>query len=137
LPSTVANIQFGCDNQGYMVFNNTGYSFTYWYDNNNNRIVIQFISDLPNPNRITINPNFAVDLDGWNWNKFNWSGYAGIGSAVYTGGVDGGFLFQDDIFEIGKTYTVSFDILTEYFGGTNNNTIKVIAGTQEAIIFQG
>ncbi len=137
LPLTVANIQFGCDNQGYMVFNNVGYSFTYWYDNNNDRIVIQFISDLPNPNRITNNPNFAIDLDGWSWNKFNWSGYAGIGSAQYTGGISGGFLFQGNIFEIGKTYTVTFDILTEYFDGTNDNTIKVIAGTQEVIVFEG
>ena len=136
LPLTVANIQFGCNNQGYMVFNNIGYSFTYWYDNNNNRIVIQFISDLPNPNRIT-NPNFVTTLDSWSYLEFEWSGYAGIGSAKYTGGLEDGFLIQSDVLEIGKTYTVSFDILTEYFGGINNNTIKVIAGTQEAVIFQG
>ena len=136
LPSTVANIQFGCDNQGYMVFNNIGYSFTYWYDNNNNRIVIQFISDLPNPNLIA-NPNFVNTLDPWNYYKFEWNGYAGIGSALYIGDmIDGGFLRQSDVLEIGKTYTVSFDILTEYFGGENNNIIKVIAGTQETIIFQ-
>ena len=37
LPVTITDIQFGCDNQGYMVFNNIGYPFTYWYDNNYNK----------------------------------------------------------------------------------------------------
>jgi hypothetical protein len=137
LSVTNTPIQFGCDNQGYMVFNNIGYTFTYWYDEPNSEIVIQFISDAPNPNLITNNPNFATNLDDWNIDKFNWSGYGGIGSALYNGGTSGGFLSQPDVLEIGKTYTVTFDIITEYFGGVNDNTVKVVAGTQEAVIFQG
>jgi hypothetical protein len=46
LPSTESAVQFGCDNKGYMSYNNIGYPFTYWYDENNQKIVINFEGDL-------------------------------------------------------------------------------------------
>ena len=46
LPQTNTPIQFGCDNQGYMVYNNIGYPFIYWYDEPNQKIVINFTEDL-------------------------------------------------------------------------------------------
>jgi len=42
LPVTDTPIQFGCDNQGYMVYNGIGYEFTYFYDDANKKIVIDF-----------------------------------------------------------------------------------------------
>jgi hypothetical protein len=41
--ATEANIQFGCDNQGYLVFNNVSYLFTYIYDPSNNTLKIDFL----------------------------------------------------------------------------------------------
>jgi hypothetical protein len=48
LPVTNTPIQFDCNNQGYMVFNNVGYNFTYWYDEFNQKIVIDFTGTLNN-----------------------------------------------------------------------------------------
>lgn len=45
-PATNTPIQFGCDNQGYMVYNNVTYKFTYWYDEPNQKIVIDFTGAL-------------------------------------------------------------------------------------------
>ena len=132
LPLTNANIQFGCDNQGYMLFNNIGYPFTYWYDVPNNKIVIQFVPDVPNPNRVS-NPNMTFNLNGWNVDNFEYSGY-GVGSALYIGEGADGYLMQN-VLEIGKTYTVTFDLLTDFDAIPNNTTITVYAGTQEVEIF--
>jgi len=51
--ATEANIQFGCDNQGYLVFNNVSYPFTYIYDPSNNTLKIDFL-DI-NDNQIIMN----------------------------------------------------------------------------------
>lgn len=42
LEVTNSPIQFGCNNQGYLVYNGTGYPFTYYYDSNNSLIQIDF-----------------------------------------------------------------------------------------------
>lgn len=39
---TSSPIQFGCNNEGYLVYNGTGYPFTYYYDSNNSLIQINF-----------------------------------------------------------------------------------------------
>ena len=46
LPVTNTPIEFNCDNQGYIVYNNIGYNFTYWYDEPNQKIVIDFTGAL-------------------------------------------------------------------------------------------
>ena len=46
LPVTNTPIEFNCDNQGYIVYNNIGYNFTYWYDEPNQKIVIDFTGSL-------------------------------------------------------------------------------------------
>ena len=132
LPITNTPIQFGCDNQGYMVFNGIGYPFTYWYDNSNNKIVIQFVSDAPNPNLIS-NPDMTINLTGWSVSNFIWNGY-GVGSALYNGASADGYLMQD-VLEIGKTYNITFDLLTDYDTTPNNTTITVYAGTQSDEVF--
>jgi hypothetical protein len=40
--ATEANIQFGCDNEGYMLFNGVGYPFTYYYDEPNSKVFLKF-----------------------------------------------------------------------------------------------
>ena len=42
LEITNSPIQFECNNQGYLVYNGTGYPFTYYYDSNNSLIQIDF-----------------------------------------------------------------------------------------------
>jgi hypothetical protein len=39
---TEANIQFGCDTEGYMLFNGVGYPFTYYYDEPNSKVFLRF-----------------------------------------------------------------------------------------------
>jgi hypothetical protein len=39
---TEANIQFGCDTEGYMLFNGVGYPFTYYYDEPNSKVFLKF-----------------------------------------------------------------------------------------------
>ena len=56
---TEAKIQFGCDNNGSMFYNNISYPFTYFYDSDNKIIVIQF-STLIDPS--TDNP-YTLNLD--------------------------------------------------------------------------
>ena len=134
LPVTNTPIQFGCDNQGYMVYNNVGYPFTYWYDEPNNKIVIKFTSDAPNPNLVS-NSDMTYDLNGWIANNFTWNGY-GLGSALYIGEGSDAYLSQD-ILEVGKSYIVSFDIFTEFDATPNNCYISLLAGITESVIFDG
>jgi hypothetical protein len=46
--TTEANIQFGCDTEGYMLFNGVGYPFTYYYDEPNSKVFLKFTT-LINP----------------------------------------------------------------------------------------
>ena len=46
--TTEANIQFGCDTEGYMFFNDVGYPFTYYYDEPNSKVFLKFTT-LINP----------------------------------------------------------------------------------------
>jgi len=46
LPVTNVPIEFGCDNKGYIIYNNVGYDFIYWYDESNKKIVIDFAGAL-------------------------------------------------------------------------------------------
>ena len=57
---TEAKIQFGCDNAGSMYYDSISYPFTYYYDNNNSKVVIEF-STLLNPS--TDEP-YVLNLDG-------------------------------------------------------------------------
>jgi hypothetical protein len=57
---TEAKIQFGCDNSGSMYYNEISYPFTYFYDSDNQKIVIQF-STLIDPS--TEDP-YVLNLDG-------------------------------------------------------------------------
>jgi hypothetical protein len=57
---TEAKIQFGCDNSGSMYYDEINYPFTYFYDSDNQKIVIQF-STLINPS--TDEP-YVLNLDG-------------------------------------------------------------------------
>jgi len=57
---TEAKIQFGCDNSGSMYYNEISYPFTYFYDSDNQKIVIEF-STLINPS--TDEP-YVLNLDG-------------------------------------------------------------------------
>ena len=135
LPVTDTPIQFGCDNQGYMIYNNVGYNFTYWYDEPNKKIVIEFTSDVPNPNLVS-NPTMASNLTGWNPVNFTYSSYKS-GSALYNGEGDDGYLVQD-VLEVGKSYIVKLDLITELLiNDTNDNYISVFAGTNEKLIFSG
>jgi len=57
---TEAKIQFGCDNSGSMYYDEINYPFTYFYDSDNQKIVIEF-STLINPS--TDEP-YVLNLDG-------------------------------------------------------------------------
>ena len=48
---TNADIQFNCDNEGYLYYNNTGYPFIYFYDSNNAILNITFS-----------NPAFTINI---------------------------------------------------------------------------
>lgn len=66
LPVTNVPIEFGCDNQGYIIYNNVGYNFTYWYDESNSKIVIDFTGSL-NDVLITVTDvqfTDACDIEG-------------------------------------------------------------------------
>lgn len=71
-PATNTPIQFGCDNQGYMVYNNVTYGFTYWYDEPNQKIIIDFtgaldtitITDVVFTSTCTIVGNSASPIEG-------------------------------------------------------------------------
>jgi hypothetical protein len=62
--ATEANIQFSCDNQGYLVFNNVSYPFTYIYDPSNNTLKIDFL-DI-NDNQIIMDLQDIQFTDGCN-----------------------------------------------------------------------
>ena len=78
--STLSNIQFSCDNTGYLVFNGVGYPFTYIYDPSNSTLKISLVDNYDNS--ITINLAQVQFTDTCNVINYNDGVTPGLGSPL-------------------------------------------------------
>lgn len=128
-----SQIQFNCNNEGWIVSNNTNYPFTYIYDSYNNLLNIQLTKDFPN---LIVNGTFNTDTNGWTisfTDDWIWSSYNG-GSMLYNGKDAGGFASQD-ILTVGETYSVEFDIYLENQDYEGKADLVVNLGTNSLVVF--
>lgn len=128
-----SQIQFNCNNEGWIVSNNTNYPFTYIYDSYNNLLNIQLTKDFPN---LIVNGTFNTDTNGWtisNTDDWIWSSYNG-GSMLYNG-ADAGGVASQDILTVGETYSVEFDIYLENQDYEGKADLVVSLGTNSLVVF--
>jgi hypothetical protein len=120
---TNADIQFNCDNEGYLYYNNIGYPFTYVYDINNLTTTLifdspSFSSTLINFNFNTVNCNITYAVLN---NNFNCNTTMIVTSAAMFGGsITQSFMLNGNIFYTHNGPFATYDELVLDFN-TNNN----------------
>jgi len=114
---TITNspIQFNCNNKGYLIYNGTGYPFTYYYDNYNSLIKITFDDFSSNIiyNDLTFTESCNITNDNQTQSLLEVAEITVTGTPINVEGYDGSLEILDDSLNIIYTIGIPLAIITD------------------------
>lgn len=112
---TSSPIQFGCNNQGYLVYNGTGYPFTYYYDSNNSLIQINFttIEESITLEDVQFTDNCNITNGQTTQSPIEMTEFEVTGTPVIVEGYDGSLVIVNGSLDVIYTLVIPYNILND------------------------
>lgn len=112
---TSSPIQFGCNNEGYLVYNGTGYPFTYYYDSNNNLIQINFttIEESITLEDVQFTDNCNITNGQTTQSPIEMTEFEVTGTPVIAEGYDGSLVIVNGSLDVIYTLVIPYNILND------------------------
>lgn len=112
---TNSQIQFGDNNEGYLVYNGTGYPFTYYYDSNNSLIQIDFttIEESITLEDVQFTDNCNITNGQTTQSPIEMTEFEVTGTPVIAEGYDGSLVIVDGSLNVIYTLVIPYNILND------------------------